>query len=317
MHKKISIGLTITIASIAIIVTALITTAVTMNIFSSLVTNLPEREAMYASLSEIDNIIRTEYYGTVEEESVNSAITTGYLENLTVGKNYIMSADEYSNYKLNQSGTDKNGNSVISVSHKKDSGIGYIKISDFTDKTPEEFSQALTELKNESVNGLVIDVRNTESINIKSATLVIDMLVPLATSGTQSIATAVDKNNANTVVFASDAQSVDLPVSVIINKDTSGAGELLACDIRDFGMGTIVGKTTAGNGSYQKIFELENGGALVLTTAKLLPYTSECYDGIGVKPDYDVELKSQTDDLTKDAQYQQALASVMSMQKIK
>ncbi len=317
MHKKISIGLTITIASIAIIVTALITTAVTMNIFSALVADLPQRESMYSSLSEIDNIIRTEYYGTIEEESVNSAITMGYLDNLTVGKNYLLNPEEYSKYKLSQSGIDNSGNSVKSVSHKTESNIGYIRITDFTEKTPDEFSQALTELKNKSVNGLVIDVRNTDSINIKSAALIIDMLVPLASSGTQSIATAVDKNNTNTVVFASDSQSIDIPVSVIADKNTSGAGELLACDIRDFGMGTIVGKTTAGNGSYQKIFELENGGALVLTTAKLLPYTSECYDGVGVKPDYDVDLKKQTDNLSEDTQYQQALASVMSMQKIK
>lgn len=312
MHKKISIGLTIAIASIAIIVTALITTAVTMNIFSSLVEDLPQREAMYSSLSELDNLIRAEYYGSVEEESVDSAITDGYLENLTIGRNYIMSSSEYDDYKLRQSGA-----SGKSVFHQIDSKIGYIRITDFTEKTPEEFSQALTELKNESVTGLVIDVRNTDSFNIKSAALVIDMIVPLATSGTQSIATAVDKNNTNTLVFASDAQSTDLPVSVIVNKKTSGAGELLACDIRDFGIGTIVGKTTAGNGSYQKVFELENGRALVLTTAKLMPYTSDCYDGIGVKPDYDIELKSQTDDLKKDTQYQQALASVMSMQKIR
>lgn len=312
MHKKISIGLTIAIASIAIIVTALITTAVTMNIFSSLVEDLPQREAMYSSLSELDNLIRAEYYGSVEEESVDSAITDGYLENLTIGRNYIMSSSEYDDYKLRQSGA-----SGKSVFHQIDSKIGYIRITDFTEKTPEEFSQALTELKNESVTGLVIDVRNTDSFNIKSAALVIDMIVPLATSGTQSIATAVDKNNTNTLVFASDAQSTDLPVSVIVNKKTSGAGELLACDIRDFGIGTIVGKTTAGNGSYQKVFELENGRALVLTTAKLMPYTSDCYDGVGVKPDYDIELKSQTDDLKKDTQYQQALASVMSMQKIR
>ena len=53
------------------------------------------------------------------------------------------------------------------------------------------------------------------------------------------------------------------------------------------------------------------------TIAMLMPYTSDCYDGIGVKPDYDIELKSQTDDLKKDTQYQQALASVMSMQRIR
>lgn len=315
MHKKISIGLTITIAVFAIIVTALVTTAVTMNIYSSLVADLPQREAMYASLSEIDSLIRSEYYGMTEEESVNSAIADGYLESLTVGRNYMMSAEEYREYKTKQSGTDKNGNAIKTVSHKKQSSVGYIKISDFTDTTPDEFRQAVTSLTNESVTGLVIDVRNTDSINIKSSALITDMIVPLASSGTQAIATAVDRNNSNTAVFAADAESIDLPVSVIVNSGTSGAGELLACDIRDFGKGTVVGEQTAGNGSYQKVFELSDGGAIVLTVAKLLPYKSDCYDGVGVKPDYEVELTQSTDDLTKDSQFLQALASVTSLQR--
>lgn len=313
MHKKISIGLTVAIAVLAITLTALITTAVTMNIYSSLVSDLPEREAMYNSLAEIDSLIRNEYYGTVEEESLNVAISDSYLSSLTIGNNYKMSAEEYSAYKLRQSGRDKNGNEIKSVSFRKHNSVGYIKISDFTDTTSSEFTAAVTSLKNDSVAGIVIDVRDTDSINISAAAEVIDKIVPIASTGTKAIATAVDKNNANTVVFSSDAESIALPVSVIINSNTSGAGELLACDVRDFGKGTIVGKTTAGNGSYQKIFELSDGGAIVLTVAKLLPYKSDCYDGTGVKPDYIVD-GNMNDDLKKDNQFMQAYAAVMAMQ---
>lgn len=308
MHKKISIGLTVTIAVFAIIATALITTAVTMNIYSGLVADLPEREAMYASLAEIDSLIRQEYYGAVEEESLNHAITDGYLDSLSVGKNYVMTANEYSEYKAKQAGTTQ------SVTFKKHSSVGFIKISDFTDSTPDEFREAVNSLKNDAVTGIVIDVRNTDSINITSAAAVTDIIVPLASSGSQAIATAVDRNNATTAVFAADAESIDLPVSVIVNTSTSGAGELLACDIRDFGKGTVVGTKTAGNGSYQKIFELSDGGAIVLTVAKLLPYKSDCYDGTGITPDYIVNGNADTDDLTKDNQFMQAFASVTSMQ---
>ena len=314
MHKKISIGLTVTIAVFAIIATALITTAVTMNIYSGLVADLPEREAMYASLAEIDALIRKEYYGAVEEESLNHAITDGYLNSLTVGRNYVMTASEYNKYKATQSGVDSLGNEIKSVTYKKHSSVGFIKISDFTDRTPSEFKEAVSSLRNDAVIGLIIDVRDTDSINIKSAAAVTDIIVPLASSGTQAIATAVDRNNANTAVFAADAESVDLPVSVIVNTSTSGAGELLACDIRDFGKGTVVGTKTAGNGSYQKIFELSDGGAIVLTVAKLLPYKSDCYDGVGITPDYVINGSVNTDDLTKDNQFMQAFASVTSMQ---
>lgn len=308
MHKKISAGLTVAITVLAIIISVLITTAVTMNIYSSLISDLPEREAMYSSLSELDGIIRNEYYGEIDEAAINNAVSEGYLSALEIGDNYVMTADEYSSYKTKQSGTEK------SVTFEKYAGAGYIKITDFTDTTPIEFTEAATSLQNSSVTGIVIDVRNTSSINIESAAAVIDKIVPLATQGTQSIATATDKNNTNTAVFSADSESIDLPFSVIVNEKTSGAGELLACDIRDFGKGTVVGKTTAGNGSYQQIFELTDGRALVLTTAKLLPYTSDCYDGVGVKPDYAVNA-SNTDSLDNDAQFLQAYASVTSLQR--
>lgn len=309
MHKKISVGLTVTIAIFSIIVTALITTAVTMSIFSTLVSDLPEREAMYSSLSQIDDIVRNEYYGEIDDTAVNYAIVDSYLEKLESGQNKIMTKDEYSEYKEKQSGA------ATTVSFKKYSNIGYIQITDFTDTTPAEFTNAYDSLKANSVKGIIIDVRDTDSINIKASSLIIDKIVPLATEGTQAIATAVDKNNSNIAVFPADSDSIDIPVSVIVNEKTSGAGELLACDIRDFGKGTIVGKQTAGNGSYQKIFELSDGRAIVLTVAKLLPYKSDCYDGTGVIPDYDAQLKEKTDDLNKDTQFMQAYASVTALQK--
>lgn len=313
MHKKISVGLCLTIAILAIIATAIITTAVTMNIYSSLVSDLPERENMYAGLAEIDSIIRKNYLGTAEEETVNDGISDGYLSALTIGRNYHMTASEYTAYKTLQSGKDADGNDIITVEFQKFNNAGYIRISDFTDKTDDEFRKAVTSLKNDGVSGLIIDVRNTDSINISAAAKIVDILVPLATEGTQAIASAVDRNNKNIQIFAADSESSDLPVSVIVNEKTAGAGELLACDIRDFGKGTVVGMTTAGNGTYQQIFELSDGSAVVLTVAKLLPYTSDCYEGTGVVPDYEVQGDINTEDLKKDNQVMRAYASVNAL----
>lgn len=315
MHKKISVGLCITIAVITLILTAMITTAVTMSIYSTLISDLPEREAMYTNLSEIDSLVRTHYLGNSEDETVNDGISEGYLGSLTVGRNFSMTSDEYARFKASQQGTDKQGNTVSSVKYEKYSNAGYIKILDFTATTPQEFEKAYASLRSKSIAGLVIDVRDTDSINIESAAKIIDIIVPLATEGTQAIATAVDKNNKNIEVFSADSNSIDIPVSVIINEKTSGAGELLACDIRDFGKGTIVGKTSAGNGTYQQVFELSDGSAVVLTVAKLLPYTSENYDNVGVKPDYEKELTKKTDKLSDDTQFMQAYASVTALKK--
>lgn len=314
MHKKISVGLTVTFMVFAIIITAIVTTAVTMNIYSDLFSGIPQREQMYDSLSELDSIVRNNYYGVPEEESVNHGISNGYLTGLA-GINELLSAEEYAAYKNRLAGIDEDGTASESVTYSLFGTSGYIKITDFINSTPEEFKKAYATLCNNSVKSLIIDVRNTDSINIKAAAEIIDMIVPLATEGTQSIATAVDKDNKNVEIFSADSESINLPVSVIVNENTSGAGELLACDIRAFGKGTVTGKTTTGNGMYQKIFELADGGAVILTVAKLLPYTGDSYDGIGVVPDYVSELTKETDDLNEDSQFLQAYAAVTALQK--
>ncbi len=315
MHKKISVGLCVTIAILTLIFTAMITTAVTMTAYSGLVSDLPEREAMYGNLSEIDSIIRNNYLGSTEDETVNEGISEGYLGSLTIGRNFYMTAEEYTAFKVALEGRNEQGNAVSSIKSEKYNNVGYIKILGFTDTAPQEFEKAYQSLKSSQITGLVIDVRDTDSFNIESAAEIVDFIVPLATEGTQAIATAVDKNNKNIEVFSADSNSIDIPVSVIINENTSGAGELLACDIRDFGKGRIVGKTSAGNGTYQQIFELSDGGAIVLTVAKLLPYTSESFDNTGVKPDYEKELEKKTDKLQDDTQFMQAYASVTTLKR--
>lgn len=314
MHKKISVGLSITIAIIAIMVTVIVTTAITMNIYNDIISDIPQRENMYSSLSQLDELVRNNYYGILEEESVNYAISEGYLSQLN-GVNKLLSKEEYASYIKRLSGINDDGSENKTVSYSTFGTSGYIKISDFTDKTVNEFEKAFESLEANSVSSLIIDVRNTDSINIKAAAEIIDIIVPLATEGTQSIVTAVDKNNNNIEIFSADSDSINIPVSVIVNENTVGAGELIACDIRDFGKGTVVGKTTKGNGTYQKVFELSDGSAVILTVAKLLPYTSDCYDGVGVIPDYICEMSKETDKLDDDSQFLQAYASVTALQK--
>lgn len=314
MHKKISVGLAVTIAVFAIILTVIVTTAVTMNVYSDLISDIPQREKLYNSLSEADNLVRNNYYESPEDDAVQAGVVQGYLSGLK-GVNKHLTAEEYDEYKKHLSGISKDGSEIESVSYSLFGTAGYIKISAFTDNTVQEFRKAYDTLINNAVTSFVIDVRNVNSINIKAAAEIIDMFVPLATEGTQSIATAIGKDNKTLEIFSADSNSINMPVSVIINENTSGAGELLACDIRDFGKGTIVGKTSAGNGTYQKVFEMSDGSAVVLTVAKLLPYTSDCYDGIGVVPDYTCELVKESENLNEDSQFLQAYAAVTALQK--
>lgn len=78
-------------------------------------------------------------------------------------------------------------------------------------------------------------------------------------------------------------------------------------------MAQLVGDKTVGNGTMQKVFELNDGSAIVLTVAKIIPYKSESYNETGLLPDYPVELTAEQNQRLlmlspeEDAQYQKAL----------
>ncbi|MCH5189110.1 MAG: peptidase, partial [Oscillospiraceae bacterium] len=192
--------------------------------------------------------------------------------------------------------------------------VGYIKITAFYKNTTEELKNAIKYMSDKSISSVIFDVRNTADGLVPYATACIDLIVPVATEGTGALATAVDKNGNTIETFTSDSDSISLGLCVIVNSGTSGSAELFACDLRDFGVASLVGTTTAGNGKMQKIIELSDGGAVKLTVAKILPYKSESYDGKGLSCDYEVTLTAEQTDrlqmlsLEEDAQYQKALS---------
>ena len=89
------------------------------------------------------------------------------------------------------------------------------------------------------------------------------------------------------------SESISIPILVLINGGTKGPAELFACDLRDFGKAQLIGTKTKGVCTMQQLFRLSNGGAVVLTVANVLPYTSESINGTGVNPDYIIKLTAE------------------------
>ena len=195
--------------------------------------------------------------------------------------------------------------------------LGYIRIVRFADDTPALFSEAITEFENEDAQGLIIDVRNNDSNDIAAAAEIIDRIVPLATEGVGAI--AIEKNAAGETVnlYAADAESVQLPVIVLLNSRTGGAAELLACDLRDFSKARLVGEPSMGHGTVQRVFTLRDGGALVLTVAEIVPYLGESFNGAGVTPDDVIPMSAADKDRlfassdVSDDQYNAAVATLL------
>lgn len=394
MNKKISLGLALSLVFLSVALAVTITMTVSMNIYNKIIKDVASRSNLYSSVSEIDDLVRENYFGEINENLLTAMMSGGYVEGVGDRYSYYMTADDYAAYKEEEKGN-KGGIGIIAVYDSQNNNIyvaevsegspaqlqgiskgdvitavdsvavsqgnyedlmeslngqkltnvqvtfthggesktvsvargyaaqtvyysvanniGYIKITAFYSTTAQQLEKALKHMSSNSVSSIIFDVRNTDTGLIANAVECIDILVPVATEGTGALATAVDKEGNTLETFTSDSNSVNFSMAVLINGKTSGAAELFACDLRDFGMAQLIGTKTMGNGTMQKVFELSDGGAIALTVAKINPYKSESFNGKGLEPDISVELTAEQNSRLEmlsqadDAQYQKAV----------
>ncbi len=162
---------------------------------------------------------------------------------------------------------------------------GYLKISEFTDTVPQDFNEDLSKLVRQGAVGLVIDLRDNPGGKVESAAEVLDTLLPAGNTVSYR-----DKSGKVTVECTSNSNEVNLPVSVIVNRETYGAAELFAADIRDFKKGLVVGERTAGYGVRDEAVPLSDGSAILLSGAEYLTAGGKTFNGTGVNPDIPKDL---------------------------
>lgn len=169
--------------------------------------------------------------------------------------------------------------------------VGYIRISGFYKNTADEFKKMIASLEEQGAESFVFDVRNTSEGTIEYAAQVIDVIVPTVSG---NLAVAKDKSGEiyNNKVFTSESSSVNKPIAVLINSYTSGPAELFACDLRDISQAHVIGTKSAGIGTMQEIFTLEDGGAVLLTVAVIEPKNGAeaAYNEKGIEPTVEVTL---------------------------
>lgn len=174
---------------------------------------------------------------------------------------------------------------VKSVSGRLIDGyVGYIKIDSFKENTSEQFIEILQRLTSNGAEALVFDLRDNSGGLVTALEECLDPLLPEGV-----IATAEYKDGHTETLVYSDSSELDMPMVVIVNNETASAAELFAAALRDFGKAKLIGEQTHGKGVMQSTTEFESGGAVVLTVAEYRTAKSECYDGIGLSPDYPIQ----------------------------
>ena len=170
----------------------------------------------------------------------------------------------------------------------EDDGVGYIRISSFTEQTERGIEEALEEIEAElgdTLVGYVLDLRNNPGGLLDQAIAVADAFLDrgeiVSTRG--RIEGAAQRWNATEGDLA-DGE----PVVVLINGGSASASEIVAGALQDHGRAILLGTQTFGKGSVQTIAPLAGNGAVRMTTARYYTPSGRSIQALGISPDIEV-----------------------------
>lgn len=145
--------------------------------------------------------------------------------------------------------------------------IGYICLENFTDKAADEMKDALLDLKkNHHMQSLVLDLRNNPGGVLEDAIRIVNMFIP---KGKEILSTKGKvKQWDKTYETTSEPITVDMPLVVLINRNSASASEIVAGALQDLDRAVIVGERSYGKGLVQSSRNLPYDGTLKITTSK-------------------------------------------------
>ena len=187
----------------------------------------------------------------------------------------------------------------VNSSVLEDGVTGYIRLREFTIKTPDQFRTALDELKKEGVERIVIDLRNNTGGVVSAAVDILDQILPAGKLGGMQFSDGTRQE-----FEAVTDEQLDMPYVVLVNGYTASASEIFAAAVQDYDAAPLVGTTTFGKGITQKVVRLTDGSAVKYTDAELYSPGGHVWHKKGLTPDVEAEL---ADDATEDTQLLEAL----------
>lgn len=170
-------------------------------------------------------------------------------------------------------------------------GLGYARISHFSETTASDLQKAIVTLRQESkgdLRGLVLDLRNNPGGLLEAAIGVSDLFLE------DGVIVSANGRAAD-ARFEMDAQPGDdldgAPVIVLVNGGSASASEIVAGALKDHHRATIVGQQTYGKGSVQTVVPLSDGHAIKLTTSRYFTPSGASIHKTGITPDVVVDTK--------------------------
>lgn len=165
-------------------------------------------------------------------------------------------------------------------------GIGYLRISEFDNKTVGQFEEAVKKLEEKNQKGMIVDVRKNGGGSLSAAVTILDELLPKG-----KLITEKSRDKGDKVYESTDEKHFDKPLVVLINQSSASASEVFAGTLQDRGAASLVGVKSFGKGIVQTIYSLKNscGGGIKLTTGEYLLPSGRSIHEKGLTPDVESE----------------------------
>jgi carboxyl-terminal processing protease len=168
-------------------------------------------------------------------------------------------------------------------------GYGYIRISQFQERTGQDFENVLKTLHAENpagLKGLILDLRNNPGGLVDTAVQVVDPFIGEGRSDGTVVYTKGRTPGSRKYYYARiGAKEPRYPMVVLINGGSASASEIIAGALQDHQRAIIMGTQSYGKGSVQSVMSLKDGAGLKLTTARYYTPKGRSIQAMGITPD--------------------------------
>lgn len=159
--------------------------------------------------------------------------------------------------------------------------VGYIAISQFTERTAEELDRAIEELGQQGATALIVDLRHNGGGLLQSS---IDVASRFLSDG---VVLYERRNSGEEQVYrvTSARRAPNWPMVILVDGATASASEIVAGALQDRGRAELLGEQTFGKGSVQLVYDLSDGSSVHVTVARWITPNGHEINGVGLSPE--------------------------------
>lgn len=172
------------------------------------------------------------------------------------------------------------------LTKEQEEKIAYIEITTFSSTTGDEFKKCLNTVKEAGAKYLILDLRGNTGGYVMAALEVASKIIP------KGDIVHFEDAEGNGVVYDTALEEAPFEIVCLVDEYTASATEFLAGAIQDSGVGVLVGETTYGKGVAQYIIKFTDDYHMKLTFEEFYTRNHNKINGVGIKPDYYVEIPS-------------------------